>query len=73
MRLIWGEEAPRWALPERDMQTNALLAFGILTTMAVALLSFIASRKERPVIAAFLAAAAWLFVGLNVLIWFFVR
>jgi len=55
------------------MQTNVLLAFGILTTVAVALLSFIASRKGRPVIAAFLAAAAWLFVGLNVLIWLWVR
>jgi hypothetical protein len=55
------------------MQTNVLLAFGILTTVAVALLSFIASRKGRPVVAAFLAAAAWLFVGLNVLIWLWVR
>jgi hypothetical protein len=55
------------------MRTNALLAFGILTTVAVASLSFIASRKGRPVIAAFFAAAAWLFVGLNVPIWFWVR
>jgi hypothetical protein len=55
------------------MQTNALLAFGILTTVAVALLAFIASHKGHPIMAAFLAAAAWLFVGLNVLIWLWVR
>ena len=51
------------------VQTNAVLVFGILTTLAVALLAFIASHKGHPVIAAFLAAAAWLFAALNVLIW----
>jgi hypothetical protein len=55
------------------MQTNAMLVFGILTTLAVILLAFIASYRGHPIIAAFLAAAAWLFVGLNVLIWFWHR
>ena len=51
------------------VQTNAVLVFGILTTLALALLAFIASHKGHPVIAAFLSAAAWLFAALNVLIW----
>ena len=51
------------------VQTNAVLVFCILTTLALALLAFIASHKGHPVIAAFLAAAAWLFAALNVLIW----
>ncbi len=51
------------------VQTNAVLVSCILTTLALALLAFIASHKGHPVIAAFLAAAAWLFAALNVLIW----
>jgi hypothetical protein len=55
------------------MWTKAILAFSILTTLAITLLAFIAGHKGRQVIAALLAAAAWLFVGLNVLIWFWIR
>ena len=55
------------------MQANAVLVFGGLATVAVALLAFLANHKGRQVIAAFLAAAAWLFVGLNVLIWFWTK
>ena len=43
---------------------------GILVTFALALLAFIANRSGRVVIAALLAAAAWLFAGLDVWIWF---
>lgn len=55
------------------VQANAAFVFGILITLAVALLAFIASHKGHPVIAAFLAAAAWLFAALNVLIWLRIR
>ena len=55
------------------MQTNAVLVFGALTTVALALLAFIASHRGRPVIGAFVAAAAWLFAGTNALIWIWTR
>lgn len=51
------------------MQTNAVLGLGILIVVALALLAFISDRTGHPIIAVFLAAAGWLFVGLNVLIW----
>jgi hypothetical protein len=71
---LWFETvAPYFAAATHVMHTNAVLVFGILTTLAVTLFAFIASHKGHPIIAALLAAAAWLFVGLNVLIWLWVR
>jgi hypothetical protein len=46
-----------------------LLAYTIVTTVGLAGLAFVATQKRYPVLAAFLAAVAWLFAGLNYLIW----
>ena len=40
------------------------------TMLGFALLAIMAERKKRPLIAAFLAAAAWIFLALSLLIWF---
>jgi hypothetical protein len=59
--------------PGNFTQAQAVLVFGILTTLALALLAYLANHKGHPIIAAFLAAAAWLFVGLNVSIWLWLK
>ncbi len=46
---------------------------GILMTFGLALLAFTANRGGHLIIAAILAVAAWLSVGLDVLIWFWSR
>jgi hypothetical protein len=51
------------------MSTSPLLASTITTTFGLAGLAFVASRKGHQVLAAFLAAVVWLFIGLNYLIW----
>jgi hypothetical protein len=51
------------------MSTSALLASTITATFGLAGLAFVASRKGYQVLAAFLAAVVWLFIGLNYLIW----
>ena len=43
---------------------------GALVAFALALLAIIANRSGHAVMAAFLAAAAWLFVGFAISIWF---
>jgi hypothetical protein len=51
------------------MSGSALLASTIITTFGLVGLAFVASRKGYQVLAAFLAAAVWLFIALNYLIW----
>jgi hypothetical protein len=46
---------------------------GALVAFALALLAIIANRSGRVLIAALLAAAAWLFVGLVISIWLWSR
>lgn len=46
---------------------------GILVTFGLALLAFTANRSGHQTLAAILAAAAWLFVGLDILIWLWSR
>ncbi len=51
------------------MSASALLASTIVATFGLAGLAFVATRKGHQVLAAFLAAAAWLFIGINYLVW----
>ncbi len=51
------------------MSASALLASTIMITFGLAGLAFVASRKGNQVLAAFLAAAVWLFIALNYLMW----
>jgi vacuolar-type H+-ATPase subunit I/STV1 len=46
-----------------------MLASTIVAVIAFALLAFIANRRGRQIISAFLAAGAWLFLASGVLIW----
>ena len=46
---------------------------GFLVTFGLALLAFIANRSGHLTMAAVLAVAAWLFVGLDILIWLWNR
>jgi len=51
------------------MSASALLASTIVATIGLAGLAFVASRRGYQVLAAFLAAVVWLFLGINYLIW----
>jgi len=51
------------------MSASALLASSITTTLGLAGLAFVASRKGYQVFAAFLAAVVWVFIALNYLLW----
>ena len=51
------------------MSASAFLASTIMITFGLVGLAFVASRKGHQVLAALLAAAVWLFIALNYLMW----
>jgi hypothetical protein len=53
-----------------DARVTWLLVAVALTTLFFALFAFICDRTGHKIIAAFLAAGAWLFAGFGVGLWF---
>jgi hypothetical protein len=56
-----------------DMHIDPTVAIALATTGVFAGLAFLADRKGRWIVAAFLSGAAWLSAGVTALIWMWGR